>query len=347
MDDEIQNFFKVWMIATICLCYCYYISSTIPRAFFRLLSILPVLFIFLTLPFSLHSFHLGGPTTFFLVWLSSFKLVLFSFNQPPLSLSPNIFHFISIASLPIKLKQQPIKTNNPKLENPKKPILLPLKVVFLAAIIRAYDYRESMHSYMILILYCCHMYLGIELVLAIAAAPVRTVFGFEIEPQFNEPYLSTSLQDFWGRRWNLMVTSILRPTVYDPVRSVSTGIFGITCASRAAMLATFLVSGLMHELIYYYLSRVSPTWEVTWFFVLHGVCTAVEVAVKKVMIRRGWRLHPVVSGLLTLTFLAVSGNWLFFPQLVRNGVDRKAIREYAILVNFVRSKLPVNLVNSL
>ncbi|RYR79874.1 hypothetical protein Ahy_A01g004670 isoform D [Arachis hypogaea] len=144
-----------------------------------------------------------------------------------------------------------------------------------------------------------------------------------------------------------MVTSILRPTVYDPVRSVSTGIFGITCASRAAMLATFLVSGLMHELIYYYLSRVSPTWEVTWFFVLHGVCTAVEVAVKKVMIRRGWRLHPVVSGLLTLTFLAVSGNWLFFPQLVRNGVDRKAIREYAILVNFVRSKLPVNLVNSL
>ncbi|MED6118457.1 hypothetical protein PIB30_002709 [Stylosanthes scabra] len=343
MDDEIQNFFKVWITATICLCYCYYISSRIPKGFFRLLSILPILYIFFTLPFSLHSFHLCGPTAFFLVWLATFKLLLFSFNQPPLSLSPNILHFISIASLPIKLKQK----HNPKLENPRKPLLLPLKVLFLAAIIRAYDYRESMHSYTILILYCCHIYLGIELVLAISAAPVRTVFDLVIEPQFNEPYLSTSLQDFWGRRWNLMVTSILRPTVYDPVRTLFTRIFGVTCGARAAILATFLVSGLMHELIYYYLARVPPTWEVTWFFVLHGVCTAVEVVVKKVMIRRGWRLHRVVSGPLTLAFLAVTGNWLFFPQLVRNGVDRKAIREYAILVDFVRSKLPVDLVKSL
>uniref|UniRef100_A0A2N9ISK3 Uncharacterized protein n=1 Tax=Fagus sylvatica TaxID=28930 RepID=A0A2N9ISK3_FAGSY len=28
--------------------------------------------------------------------------------------------------------------------------------------------------------------------------------GVELEPQFDEPYLATSLQDFWGRRWNLM-----------------------------------------------------------------------------------------------------------------------------------------------
>jgi len=193
-----------------------------------------------------------------------------------------------------------------------------------------------MHPYFILVLYCCHMYLGIELVLAISAAPVRTVFGFEIEPQFNEPYLSTSLQDFWGRRWNLMVTRILRPTVYDPVRRIFRSYVGSTYATSAAMLATFVVSGLMHEVIYYYLARVPPTWEVTWFFVLHGVCTSLEVAIKKVVLRRGWRLHRAVSGPFTITFLAVTGNWLFFPQLLRNGVDRKAIGEYAILLNFVK-----------
>ncbi|KAJ6779053.1 LONG-CHAIN-ALCOHOL O-FATTY-ACYLTRANSFERASE 3-RELATED [Salix koriyanagi] len=33
---------------------------------------------------------------------------------------------------------------------------------------------------------------------------VRILSGLELEPQFNDPYLSTSLQDFWGRRWNLM-----------------------------------------------------------------------------------------------------------------------------------------------
>ncbi|XP_045827074.1 probable long-chain-alcohol O-fatty-acyltransferase 1 [Trifolium pratense] len=342
MEGEIETFIKVWIIAIASLCYCYYISSKIPKGILRLLSILPILYLFLILPLNLYSFHLGGPTIFFLVWLSTFKLILFSFNQPPLSPLPNnIFHFISIASLPIN----PQKPNPTTFFSSKKPNL-PLtcfKVVILGVIICCYDYSEHMHPYFILFLYCCHMYLGIELVLALCAAPVRTLFGFEIESQFNEPYLSTSLQDFWGRRWNLMVTRTLRLTVYNPIRHVIKSNVGSTWANYIATLATFVVSGLMHEIIYYYLARVSPTWEVTWFFVLHGVFTSVEVAVKKIALRRGWRLHRAISGPLTLAFLAVTGNWLFFPPLERNGVVTKAIGEYAIMVDFVKDKLPLHL----
>ncbi|XP_058782226.1 probable long-chain-alcohol O-fatty-acyltransferase 5 [Vicia villosa] len=339
MEDEIKKFIKVWLTSTICLCYCYYISSKIPKGFLRFLSISPILYLFITLPLNLSSFHLGGPTIFFLVWLSTFKLILFSLNQPPLFPLPNtVFHFISIASLPIN----PTNPTNPKTTLlPKKPNL-PLvffKVVILVVLICCYEYREHMHPHLILFLYCIHMYLGIELVLALSAAPVRTVFGFEIEPQFNEPYLSTSLQDFWGRRWNLTVTRTLRPTVYNPVRHAVSSYVGTKFATSIATLATFVVSGLMHEVIYYYLARVSPTWEVTWFFVLHGVCTSVEVAVKKIVLRRGWRLHRAVSGLITVAFLAVTGNWLFFPQLLRNGVDRKGIEEYEVIMDFVKDKL--------
>ncbi|XP_020210476.2 probable long-chain-alcohol O-fatty-acyltransferase 1 [Cajanus cajan] len=340
MDGESVRFIKVWFTTISCLCYCYYISSRIPKGFLRLLSLIPILYIFIILPFNLSSFHLGGPTTFFLVWLGTFKLLLFSFNQGPLALSPNVAHFISIASLPIN----PNKKNH-TLQNPKKWLFL-LKVLILAMIIRAYDHIQNMHPHLILALYCCHMYLGIEIVLALCAAPVRTGLGLQIEPQFNEPYLSTSLQDFWGRRWNLMVTRILRPTVYHPVYRISTHFVGPSCATSSAMLATFLVSGLMHELIYYYLARAPPTWEVTCFFVLHGVCTAVEVAVKRVALRRGWQLHRAVSGPITVAFLAVTARWLFFPQLLRNGVDKKAIGEYAILVNFVKSKVPLHLFDS-
>lgn len=136
-----------------------------------------------------------------------------------------------------------------------------------------------------------------------------------------------------------MVTRVLRPAVYNPVRHVSNFFVGPMFAASVATLATFVVSGLMHEVIYYYLARVPPTWEVTWFFVLHGVCTSVEVVVKKVVLRRGWKLHRAVSGLFTVAFLAVTGNWLFFPQLVRNGVDKKAIQEYTIMVDFVKDKL--------
>ncbi|KAM1057045.1 hypothetical protein PS2_030147 [Malus domestica] len=96
----------------------------------------------------------------------------------------------------------------------------------------------------------------------------------------------------------------------------------------------------MHEVIYYYLTRVSPTWEVTWFFVLHGLCVAIEVEVKKAVAER-WRLHPLVSGPLTLGFLDGTANWLFFPQLLRNGVDVKAIDEYPVMVDFVKAHMPL------
>ena len=33
----------------------------------------------------------------------------------------------------------------------------------------------------------------------------------------------------------------------------------------------------------------------------------------------------------------------FFPQLLRSGLDRKAIGEYAILVDFVKSMVPLYL----
>ncbi|KAK4275383.1 hypothetical protein QN277_018475 [Acacia crassicarpa] len=336
MEDEIKNYVKIWIKAISCLCYCYCVPSRIPKGIFRLLSLLPIIFVFLLLPLTLHSFHLCGSTALFLVWICLFRLLLFAFDQGPLSpLPPNVLHFILISSLPINIKPKNLPNSS---EKRFSKLILFLKLLLLALILRAYDYRDNLHPHFILVLYCSHLYLDLELALALCAAPAR-VFGFQIEPQFNEPYLSTSLQDFWGRRWNRVVSSILRPTVYDPIRRMSTRVLGRYYSSMPARLVTFAVSGLMHELIYYYLARVPPTWEVTWFFVLHGMSTAVEVEVKKAAARRGWRLHRVLSGSLTLLFLAVTGEWLLFPQIIRNGVDRKAIEEYSITVDFVKSKL--------
>ncbi|XP_027933423.1 probable long-chain-alcohol O-fatty-acyltransferase 5 [Vigna unguiculata] len=336
MEGEIERFMKVWISSMISLSYCYYIVSRIPKGLLRFLSLLPIFYLFFILPLYLSSPTLVGTTSFFL-WLAIFKLLLFSFNQGPLALikPQNILLFFSIASLPITPKQNPPKqnhiTNKPKW-------LFPLKLLLFAMIIRVYDYKQNLHPNLFLPIYCSHVYLSLDLLLIFIGATVRTAFGFEIEPQFNEPYLSTSLQDFWGRRWNLMVSHLLRPTVYNPTRTVLTSFVSFSCASSAAMLLTFLASGLMHELIYYYLTRVTPTWEVTCFFVLHGVCTVVEVAVKKVAGHREWRLHGLVSGPLVISFLAITANWLFFPQLLRNGVDTKATEEYALLIEIFKSK---------
>uniref|UniRef100_A0A2N9GR41 Wax synthase domain-containing protein n=1 Tax=Fagus sylvatica TaxID=28930 RepID=A0A2N9GR41_FAGSY len=353
MDGEIKNFIKVWIIVITSLCYCYYIvARMIPKGMMRLLFLLPIFYLFTILPCNLNSFHLGGPTAFFLGWLGNFKLILFAFDQGPLSPPPpKLLHFISIACLPIKLKQDPplktkkCDTSPSPSDNPIKvprSSLVVIKALILAMIICAYDHRPNLHPYVILTLYCCHIYLGVEIVLALVAAPARAIFGFELEPQFNEPYLATSLQDFWGRRWNLMVTSILRPTVYIPIRRISINIIGPRWASLPAIISTFVVSGLAHEVIYFYFTRVHPTWEVTWFFILHGVCMAFEVLVKKVVTDR-WQLHRAVSGPLTVGFVVVTGVWLFFPQIMRNGVDLKAIEEYSIMVDFVKASLPLQL----
>ncbi|KAA8527024.1 hypothetical protein F0562_008747 [Nyssa sinensis] len=175
-----------------------------------------------------------------------------------------------------------------------------------------------------------------DLLVALSSALVRVLIGLELERPSDEPYFATSLQDFWGRRWNLAVTNILRHTVYKPVRSASAAVIGSKWAPLLAVLTSFLVSGLMHELLFYFVTGATPTWEMTSFFVLHGVCVVVEMGVKRALTDR-WRLHWAVSGPLTVGFVMVTSFWLFFPPIVRNGIDVKVIKEFQLFTEFLRS----------
>ncbi|CAH2069856.1 unnamed protein product [Thlaspi arvense] len=161
---------------------------------------------------------------------------------------------------------------------------------------------------------------------------VFSSLGCDLEPHSNEPYLATSLQDFWGRRWNLMVPTILRPAVYTPIRQVAERKLNSDWSQFLAYLATFTVSGAVYQLMFFYVTRELPTGEVTLFFVFNGVCTAAEVAVKKRFARRRWRMSTVASRLLTVGFVVVTGGWLFFPPLARRGIIKKIVNE-ALLVN--------------
>ncbi|KAL5699555.1 hypothetical protein ACHQM5_030438 [Ranunculus cassubicifolius] len=334
VEDEIQTLIKVWITVLTSLTFSYFIVKKLPPGIPRLLTLLPIISLFTYLPLNLTSIHFIGITSFFITWLCNFKLLLVAFNGGPLSSSSLSFpHFLAIACFPINIKQSP----SPQHQNTlKSPLNYAIKALLLAFLIKIYDYKQFLHKDLILSLYCCHLYLGLEIGLAMSVIPIRVVFGFEIEPQFDDPYLTTSLQDFWGKRWNLVVTSILRPTVYLPIRCISTPILGRYWAQLVGLFMTFVVSGLMHELVYFYLSRVKPTWEVTWFFLLHGVCTGLEVVVKK-MVGNRWRLHPVISGILTLGFVTRTGFWLFFKQVVRCGIDVRGNEEYGAAMEFLKS----------
>uniref|UniRef100_A0A7C9A4Q4 Long-chain-alcohol O-fatty-acyltransferase n=1 Tax=Opuntia streptacantha TaxID=393608 RepID=A0A7C9A4Q4_OPUST len=335
MEDEGMVLLKVWLIILISLSYSYLTSSKIPSGKLRLLFLLPVFTLHSLLPLSLSSTLPTGITAFFITWLANFKLLLFSFNLGPLSPSLSLPKFILTAAFPVKIKGSPSPLN------PKPTKILPLnlwsKALIFAILVALCDHHKStLPQWAVLGVYCAMLYLFIDVILGVSNMIVGSTIGVELEPPSDEPYAATSLQDFWGRRWNLMVTDTLRYTVYLPLRVFLSKYLGKASASAAAIATSFLVSGLMHELIFYYMSRVRPTWEVTWFFVLHGLCVVVEVALKRALGPK-LRFHWVVTGPLTVGFVMGTGFWWFFPPLVRNQADARAIEEAKTLYEFIKA----------
>uniref|UniRef100_A0A1S3ZG48 Acyl-CoA--sterol O-acyltransferase 1-like n=1 Tax=Nicotiana tabacum TaxID=4097 RepID=A0A1S3ZG48_TOBAC len=93
--------------------------------------------------------------------------------------------------------------------------------------------------------------------------------GYEVEEIFKQLYLATSFQDFWGRRWNRYSSKMLRLAIYDPILE--------TLLKILPTVNTFVVSAIMHELIFYYITcGLKPSCEVMWFFVLQGFCISSE-----------------------------------------------------------------------
>lgn len=332
MEGEMNSLIKVWLSAYVSLAYCYFAGKMLPKGGARVAAFLPVVCLFLLLPLQLQSVHFSGITGFFLSWLSTFKLLMFAFDMGPLSINPSLSlpKFIAVASLPIKLQQ----SKTPE-KGHKSIFNYAVKAFLFGLILKIYDYEHYINSAFIVVIYGFHIYLCLEIILGIAAATAHGLVGAELEPQFNEPYLSTSLQDFWSRRWNLTVTRTLRPSVYLPVLDWSSRVVGRRWASMPAVMATFMVSALMHELIFYYLGRVKPTWEITWFFLLHGACLLAEIFVKKAVNGR-WRLPRVVGTILTLGLVLSTGYWLFFPPLLRCKADERALAEVAAVVAFLK-----------
>ncbi|XAR65727.1 Long-chain-alcohol O-fatty-acyltransferase [Bertholletia excelsa] len=371
MEGEIKNFIFVLATVLASLYYCYKIKKLTPKGKRRLSAIFPVVCLFLYLPLTLHTLHLGATTSFLIGWLATFKLLLLAFDKGPLSpqnTSISFFQFTLLACLPVNnintrpsnVAENPDETKSKTdFQSQKSPpdskireisdqrlpekyakftLYYAVQVVIVVVLTKAYEYKDYVHPKLMMLLYCLHIYVALEILLAVAGALFRTVAQVELEPPFDEPYLSTSLQDFWGRRWNLVVSNILRLTVYDPVKSFSSRWMGRRWASVPAVLATFFVSGLMHEMILYNIGRMRPTGEMMCFFLIHGACLALEFAFKKALNGK-FKQPRLVSTPLVLFFVMITSLWLFMPPSLRCKADDMARRETAAYVEFVKDKL--------
>lgn len=64
--------------------------------------------------------------------------------------------------------------------------------------------------------------------------------GFAVEKLWDGPIAATGLGDFWGRRWNRIVSGFLREAAFVPLSR--------RAGPRVALLGVFLYSGLYHEM---------------------------------------------------------------------------------------------------
>lgn len=327
--------------------YSYYVVLKLPRGLPRIVAVLPVIGMYIVLPWQVSTLHMRGILSFMFMWISSFKLLMLSFDVGPLA-KPwtmlNLWNFMAVSIFPVEIHEFRSKPKSGGKFTTLRNVAL--EACLLSVVIYSYSFRHSFSPSFIGLLYCLHMYLALDIVLVFLATLANACLGVQLEPQFNKPYLSRSLQDFWGKRWNLIVTNILRPSVYDPVlyfcwkthikvykkiyvKNQQTEVGGkFPLWGRAvAVLSVFVVSGLMHELIFYYMTETKASWEVTAFFILHGLCLAIEIGLRR-------RLSPYITVPkfiaipVTLIFIYITALWLFFPPVTRSGTDVKAIAEY-------------------
>lgn len=130
--------------------------------------------------------------------------------------------------------------------------------------------------------------------------------GRDIHPLMNAPLLSTSLSEFWGRRWNTAFRDFAHEQIFRPVCRRWNG--------QAATLLSFLFSGLIHELAISVPAGGGYGLPTVYFLLQY-----VGVIAEKKAMKRGWPVGSGASGwLFAALFVLVPAGLLFHSAFVLN-----------------------------
>lgn len=147
-------------------------------------------------------------------------------------------------------------------------------------------------------LYSIQLYADFSGCVNIALGTAQT-FGFQLSPNFRQPYFALSIRDFW-RRWHMTLSGWLRDYIYIPLGGSRKG----TVRQCINILIVFGVSGIWHG--------AGPTFLVWGIF--HGACQAAEVVADKIRKNKKDK-KPGMIGMgvrMGITFLLVTFAWMVF-----------------------------------
>ena len=166
----------------------------------------------------------------------------------------------------------------------KKLVIAARAGVIISAVAADQEKMQGGYALLAMLLYSLQLYAdfsgGMDAVLG-----VSQMLGLSLSENFDRPYFSQSVQEFW-KRWHITLGAWLRNYVYIPLGGNRKGAF----RKGLNMVVTFLVSGLWHGVHY----------------LLWGLFNGIFVIVGK-------RLQTPVKWLNRLgTFLVISFLWCFF-----------------------------------
>lgn len=128
------------------------------------------------------------------------------------------------------------------------------------------------------------------------AIGIALIMGFRLGKNFDFPYKSKNLTEFW-RRWHISLSSWLRDYVYIPLGGNRRGTF----RTYLNNFLTMLIGGLWH----------GASWKFVFWGAMHGVGLAIHKACRPAL-KRIPDIWPVKAVSWALTIIYVSLLWVFF-----------------------------------
>lgn len=123
------------------------------------------------------------------------------------------------------------------------------------------------------------------------AVGIGKMFNFELPVNFNSPYKSFSIIEFW-QRWHMTLTRFLRKYIYFPLGGSRKG----QVWTYINIMIVFLVSGLWHG--------------AAWTFILWGALHGAAQCLNRFFKKQYENLHKAFQWLLT--FIFINATWLIF-----------------------------------
>ena len=180
-------------------------------------------------------------------------------------------------------------------------IVLGFVLVYLSAVLDATSTQFDRIADVVLLA-------GISFMLHFGILNLSTAYwrwwGVNVKELFRSPYKSRSLNEFWGKRWNMAFSEMTTLIAYRPLK--------FKIGKTGAMMISFLLSGILHEIAISLPVKAGYALPML-YFALHGILMYTEeksALVQKIL------ANKILSHVWVLGWLILPIHLLFHPAFM-------------------------------